>query len=132
MALSQESTNKSSNVERIKSFTSETTEAMKKKTQEIVTKAKISLNKETAPAQFVDSQLRSYQCSIPNREFWEKKQVYEHLKKQISQLNTSLSGYLKSYTALNSFNQTFGRKVNDAFPSSHFYFKDCEKISNIH
>ncbi len=80
----------------------------------------------------MENQIRRYQSSIPNREFWEKKQVYEHLKKQISQLNTSLSGYLKSYTALNMFNQNFGKRVSDAFPSSHFYYKDCEKIGKIH
>lgn len=47
-------------------------------------------------------------------------------------MNTSLSSFLKSYSALNQFNGSFGRKVTDAFPNNHFYSKESEQIGKVH
>ena len=44
---------------------------------------------------------REYRPKISDRDFWEAEQEFLHLKKQIQQMNSSLSGFLKSYSNLN-------------------------------
>jgi len=75
---------------------------------------------------------REYRPKVNDRDFWEAQQTYEHLKKQISQMNTSMSGFLKSYSNLQQFNTSFGKKVEEAFPTEHHFSKEAKQIGSAH